>query len=104
MRDKDNKLTAYCETGDRSSSLPVGEDGIREVARAWHTRAGINIQKMVSFCHDYVPYILSYFDSIPHIPDLPTSGPQIYGLNPSYRLGETLNLTCESGAGKVLLQ
>ena len=48
--------------------------------------------------------ILSYFDSIPHIPDLPTSGPQIYGLNPSYRLGETLNLTCESGAGKVLLQ
>lgn len=31
------------------------------------------------------------------IVDLPTSGPQIYGLNPSYRLGETLNLTCESG-------
>ena len=49
---------------------------------------------------DYVPYILSYFDPIPQNPDLPTSGPQIYGLNPSYRLGETLNLTCESGAGK----
>ena len=29
--------------------------------------------------------------------DLPTSLPQIYGLNPNYRLGETLNLTCESG-------
>ena len=51
---------------------------------------------------DYVPYILSYFDPIPQNPDLPTSGPQIYGLNPSYRLGETLNLTCESGAGKYL--
>ena len=49
-----------------------------------------------------MPYILSYFDPIPHVPDLPTSGPQIYGLNPSYRLGETLNLTCESGAGEDL--